>query len=406
MREREQGVPLSFSAVWDTVRTKGYLMSSGTGSENVDAALQLLNGSARPARVLMAQVRQPFTSRNGQEPRARRNIDDMSVDQLRQECYENRNTIQQMQKTAEPYKRQRQGNWQGRRGATDQQPAPNSHTAAKPGVHVPEGAGKDNKIQPKSPGKAQARMLRTSRRGSDSDEDVVYERANLVRLREGEGKMETGTSVVHEEDSPFCMEQIRTSIYDSEPDRTRANLIRVKLEPQMELDATGPGPSDTNKTNAESEALESQKRIEHAKKIMGPSKNMEILGNREYHVAKLGTTPSTSARLIWREDRSIYTPVGIPYIQEPDEVILAADAQMPELMEKKVVPPHRKWQRGCRPMAIREEHKIIQSGVHGNCVVIQPWVYVPIDRFPPRTSLQAKPGGGTEGCIFQPIRTV
>jgi hypothetical protein len=91
--------------------------------------------------------------------------------------------------------------------------------------------------------------------------------------------MKTGTSVVHEEDSPFCMEQVRTSIYDSEPDRTRANLIRVKLEPQMELDATGPGPSDTHKTNAEAEALESQKRIEHAKKIMGPSKNMEILGN-------------------------------------------------------------------------------------------------------------------------------
>ena len=206
MREREQGVPLIFSAVWDTVRT-GYLMSSGTRSENVDEALQpeLLNGSAKPARVLMAQVRQPFTSRNGQEPRARRNIDDMSVDQLRQECYENRNTIQQMQKTAEPNKRQRQSNWQGRRGWTDQQPASNSHTATKPGVHVPEGAGKDNKMQPKSPGKAQARMLRTSRKGSDSDEDVVYERANLVRLRDGEDKMGTGTSVVHEEDSPFSM---------------------------------------------------------------------------------------------------------------------------------------------------------------------------------------------------------
>ena len=127
----------------------------------------------------------------------------------------------------------------------------------KPGVYVPEGAGKDHKVQPKSPAKAQARMLRTSRRGSDSDEDVMYERANMVRLRGGEHKMETGTSVVHEEDSPFGMDQIRTTIYDSEPDRKRANLIRVKLEPQMEMDITGLVPSDPIKTNVESESHES-----------------------------------------------------------------------------------------------------------------------------------------------------
>ena len=163
---------------------------------------------------------------------------------------------------------------------------------------MPEGTGKDHKVQPKSPGKAQARMLRTSRRGSDSDEEVVYERANLLRLREGERKMEPGTSVVHEEDPPFCMGQIRTTIYDSEPDRERANLVRVKLEPQMEMEITGLVPSDPSETNAESEMHESQMRIEHAKKIMEPSENVGILGKREYHVAKFGTTPSTSARLI------------------------------------------------------------------------------------------------------------
>ena len=58
-------------------------------------------------------------------------------------------------------------------------------------------------------------------------------------------------------------------------------MIRVKLEPQMEwVDVTGLGPSDPSKTNVESEALESQKRIEHAKKIMEPSETMERLGNR------------------------------------------------------------------------------------------------------------------------------
>ena len=85
--------------------------------ENVDAALQLLNGNSKPARVLMAQVRQPFSNRNGREPRGRKHVDDMNIAELRQEVCEGRNTIQQMQKSAEPYKRQRQNNWQleGRR---------------------------------------------------------------------------------------------------------------------------------------------------------------------------------------------------------------------------------------------------------------------------------------------------
>ena len=73
----------------------------------------------------------------------------------------------------------------------------------------------------------------------------------------------------------------------------------------------------------------------------------------------------------------MYNPGEIPYIQQPDEVQLALDAQMPEIMEKEIVPPHRKWQRGCRPMTIREEHKIIESImiVHGNCVVIHGYMY-------------------------------
>ena len=56
----------------------------------------------------------------------------------------------------------------------------------KTGVHVPEKAGKDYKGPLKSPAKSQARMLRTSRRTSDSDEDMVYEKAAafLVRLRD------------------------------------------------------------------------------------------------------------------------------------------------------------------------------------------------------------------------------
>ena len=58
--------PLVFAVVWGAVRT-GYLMSCGTGVENVYAALQMLTDNSKPTLVLMAQVRQPFSDRNGQE---------------------------------------------------------------------------------------------------------------------------------------------------------------------------------------------------------------------------------------------------------------------------------------------------------------------------------------------------
>ena len=71
-------------------------MSCGTGVENVDAALQMLTDNSRPTRVLMAQVRQPFSDRNGQNPRVRKHVNDMNVAELQQEVCENRKTIQQM----------------------------------------------------------------------------------------------------------------------------------------------------------------------------------------------------------------------------------------------------------------------------------------------------------------------
>ena len=66
----------------------------------------------------------------------------MNVAELRQVVCENQNTIQQMQKNAEPCKRQRQNNWQGRR-AMDQQM--NAQQGPKTGVQVPEGLAKDYK---------------------------------------------------------------------------------------------------------------------------------------------------------------------------------------------------------------------------------------------------------------------
>ena len=75
------------------------------------------------------------------------------------------------------------------------------------------------------------------------------------------------------------------------------------------MDKPGLVLPDPINTNDESEKHELEKRIAHAKEIMEPSENMAILGKREFHVAKFGTAPATSARLIWRQNGSMYTPV-------------------------------------------------------------------------------------------------
>ena len=82
----------------------------------------------------------------------------------------------------------------------------------------------------------------------------------------------------------------------------------------MEEDHPGLVESVQITTNVEAEELESKKRIEHAMEIMGTRRTMEIMGPREFNLAKLGTTPGHSARILWREDGSMYKQEGIPYI--------------------------------------------------------------------------------------------
>ena len=75
LRERRTtGEALEFSVVWDQVRA-GFHVSTGARVENVDVALQLLTDSkpapdSKPARVLMAQARQPLSDQNGREGQA------------------------------------------------------------------------------------------------------------------------------------------------------------------------------------------------------------------------------------------------------------------------------------------------------------------------------------------------
>ena len=146
LRDRKtNSTALEFSVVWNQVRA-GFHASSGAVVENVDAALQLLTDS-KPSRVLMAQVRKPFSYRNGREGQAyngrRPDVDEMSVAELCQEVSERRNTIYQLRKNMEPNKRQRQSNWQGGRRGQDpqstEQPGPKE-------VRVPEGNAKGPEV--------------------------------------------------------------------------------------------------------------------------------------------------------------------------------------------------------------------------------------------------------------------
>ena len=141
----------------------------------------------------------------------------------------------------------------------------------------------------------------------------MYERACLVRPREEKvqspGVMKP--SMVHEVDSPFSMDQIKTSIMDEEPARERANLIRIK-EPNEQVTRLGLTKSEPTMVAEDIKAsckvvgptvwgikaADSRKRITHA---------MEILSQKDYSRAKFGTHPGCSTRMVWREIGSIYT---------------------------------------------------------------------------------------------------
>ena len=112
--------------------------------------------------------------------------------------------------------------------------------------------------------------------------------------------------------------------------------------------------------------LKSQKRVGHA---------MEIMSTKEFCLAKVGTFPGHKTRILWRKNGSMYKQEGIQYIQEADKIQLPLDTQMQEVMEWDIIPQHCQWQRGCRTMAICDEVKIIQSKVHGNCVVINEYMF-------------------------------
>ena len=128
----------------------------------------------------------------------------MGMAELRQEVAVSRNTIYQLRKNQEPTKRKRRDGWQG--GLRGQDLQSTEEPGPKPGVHAPKGVAKGLKPQPMSPAKIQAYMLQTSRRSSDSDEELMCERACLVRPREDVKPKPMGEEVPqdldHDEDLP------------------------------------------------------------------------------------------------------------------------------------------------------------------------------------------------------------
>ena len=189
----------------------------------------------------------------------------------------------------------------------------------------------------------------------------MYERAFLVRAREEKdqsaGVMEP--SMVHEVDSPFSMDQIKTSIMDEEPARERANLIRIR-EPNNSEQVNHLGLTKSEPILVEAdikanckvaeptawgiETQESGKRVTHA---------MEILSQKDFSVVKLGTHPGCSTRIVWRENGSMYAEEGIPFLPTDDGNELPLDDEMPEMFDKSIIPEHRRVGAGSEDAAPR-----------------------------------------------------
>ena len=162
------------------------MVTSGAGVENVNKAIQLLTDT-KPVRALMAQGSRSPTGMDaraqgiGAQGGRKGPVEEMGLAELRQELAKSHNTICQLRKNQEPFKRQRRDGWQ-RNGRWQDQQAPEQQ-GPKKGVNVPEGAGKAVKTQQSQPKKADVNMLWACRETSDLDEEQNRERVCFVRAR-------------------------------------------------------------------------------------------------------------------------------------------------------------------------------------------------------------------------------
>ena len=124
-----------------------------------------------------------------------------------------------------------------------------------------------------------------------------------------------------EVDSPFSMNQIKTSIMNEGPARERANLVLARLEPEMQvvqpdLTRTKSDPIMIAPDIKASCAFAEPKAwgIEARKKDKCIHRAMEIMSKDDYSFAIFGKIPGSSPRILWREDGSMFTPKGMPYL--------------------------------------------------------------------------------------------
>ena len=89
------------------------------------------------------------------------------------------------------------------------------------------------------------------------------------------------------------------------------------IEPDIKASCAVAGPTAWG-----IETHKSKKRVIHAK---------EIMSTEEFRLARFGRIHGNSSRIIWREDGSMFTEKGIPYIPKEGEVELPLDVEMPEM---------------------------------------------------------------------------
>ena len=137
----------------------------------------------------------------------------------------------------------------------------------------------------------------------------MYERACLVRPRKDidrqTGAMDQG--MVHEVDSHFSMDQIRTSIMDEEPASERANMVRKGLEPDTQVVHPGLTKSDPIMIEPDIKAscvVAEPKAwgIKARKKGKRIVRAMAIMSKEYYRMVRLGRIPGNSPRILWREN--------------------------------------------------------------------------------------------------------
>ena len=106
-------------------------------------------------------------------------------------------------------------------------------------------------------------------------------------------------------DSPFSMTQIKTLVMDEEPARDRANLVRARLEQEMQVVQSGLTKSEpimikpdivTSCAVAEPKAWG----IEAQKKAKSIDLSMAIVSKDNYCFAKFWNNPGNSPRILWK----------------------------------------------------------------------------------------------------------